>query len=60
LRLNVVTYLDIQVSDGVARDVGVNLVTNVDLEGGEEAAHAVVVAVVAAAWDPSVDVEAEQ
>ena len=44
----------------MARDVGVDLVIDVDLEGGEEAAHTVVVAVVAAAGDPSVDLEAEQ
>jgi hypothetical protein len=44
----------------VACDVGVDLVIDVDLEGGEETAHTVVVAVVAAAWDPSVDSEAEQ
>ena len=44
----------------MTRDVGVNLVIDVDLEGWEEAAHAVVVAVVATAWDPSADTEAEQ
>ena len=44
----------------MARDVGVDLVIDVGLEDGEEAAHTLVVAMVAAAWDLLVDSEAEQ
>jgi hypothetical protein len=58
--MDVVEHLDVGGADQSARDVGVDLVVHVYLEGWEEAAYPVVVAVVATAGDIPVDVEAEE
>ena len=56
--MDVSEHLNVRASDCAARDVGVDFVIDVDLEGWEESAHAVAVAVAAADGDTLVGTEA--
>ena len=59
-RLNVVIARSSRPADGTARHVIVYFVVHINLETGEEAEGAVVVTVIAAAFDAPVHPEAEQ